>query len=285
MRAAQATVAALCLTITVVGGCADQSALVGTTGTQTTYLRPFADNASQTPRWMDIADNLYRTAFRGSYQYPAATAQLQYTTQQAPLQFAVSAPARALKPSFCYQMKLEGPSGEPWANSRTTNFENYQLGTNGRWWCDTCNAALDDAAVLQSGAHLGHLVKGYLYFDFVVAGQSGAAQQTSTVNSSYHVTWKASQRARGSSDGPVRTVTVVARKDGWAYDRTYRTTTVSLYGEREPGRPAPGTLALAPGLYEGVEFRLTEETFHATRPYGGNWRTVMVAPGLSFEVP
>jgi len=264
-------------------GCADQAARVDTSGAVTTFLQPFDDNANQTPRWMDIADNLYRSAFRTSYQYPTGVVQLQYTTQETPLRFTVTAPTHALKPSFCYQMKLEGPR-EAWANDPAANNENYQFGTNGRWWCDTCNAALTDNDVLQSSAHLGHFVKGYLYFDFLVSNKTGAVQQTSSANSSYHVTWKTSQRRRTSSDGPTRSMTVQAQKDGWAYDRNYRTTQVALYGEQEPGRPLSGLVALAPGAYAGVEFRLTEESFHSRQPYGGNWRTVMRAPGLAFQI-
>lgn len=272
-------------------GCGGSSLLPGGTGqaqmgtlaTETTYLRPFGDNPNQTPRWMDIADYLYSSVFRDTFEYPTSTVVLSYTTQEAPLRFTVSAPSHALKPNFCYQMKLEGPS-QPWSNESTgADFENYQLGSNGRWWCDTCDCPLTDQEI-ESGEHTGHRVKGYLYFDFLVTKKGGSAEQTSTANNSYHVTWKTRQRRPGPNDGPIGTYTVVANPDGWAYNRGHRTVNVGLYGEWEPGRPLPGQVALAPGTYEGVEFRLTEESFHSSRPYGGNWRTVLVASSLAFEI-
>ncbi|MBM3500579.1 MAG: hypothetical protein FJX74_18135 [Armatimonadetes bacterium] len=247
-------------------------------------LQPFPDNAGQTPRWMDIADNLYSSGFQGAYQYPASGVQLGYTTAQAPLQFTVTAGYHALKPSFCYQMKIEGPS-QAWSGDPVgADFENSQFGRNGRWWCDTCNAALTDADI-DSGAHNGHFVKGYLYFDFLVTAKDGSAQQTSPAANSYHVTWKTSQRTRGPNDGAVRSYVVAPKADRWAYTGKPAAKTVGLYGEWEPGRPPPGQVQLGSGFYEGVEFRLTEESFHSTKPKGGNWRTVMSASGLAFEIP
>jgi hypothetical protein len=244
-------------------------------------LHPFADDPNQKPRWMNIADYLYASSFRSTFRYPDNTVTLTYTTQEAPLRFTVRAPYRTLKPDFCYQMKIEGPR-QPWSNDPTgDDFVNYQLGSNGRWWCDSCNASLADG---QVAAHAGHYVKGYLYFDFLVTDRNGAAQQTATVSNSYHVTWKTSQRARAANDGRVRSCLVAGTKDGWAYDRNRRAVTVGLYGEWEPGRALPGTLALAPGSYGGVEFRLTEESFHSSNPHGGTWRTVMSAPNLSFVI-
>jgi CARDB len=271
----------------ILSGCGGSSPGPGTDrsfSTVTTYLQAFEDNPSQGPRWMDIADNFYSSAFENAFLYPDGLVQLTYTTAESPLRFGVIADPHELKPNFCYQMKLEGPQ-QAWTGSPTADFANWQFGFNGRWWCDTatCNKALTDDDVL-SGNHNGHLVKGFLYFDFLVTGKDGSVSQTSTANSSYHVTWKASQRSRGASDGPVRTYSVVARPDNWAYDRQYRTTNVGLYGEWEPYRPLPGQVALASGKYEGVQFRLTEETFHSHSPAGGNWRTVMVASGLSFEI-
>jgi len=250
---------------------------------ETTLLQPFDDNPNQAPRWMDIADYLYGSVFKSGFAYPSDTVVLGYTTQESPLRFSVKAPYRSLKPNFCYQMKIEGPPN-PWANDPTgSDFVNYQLGSKGRWWCDTCNLPLTDQDV-ASGAHLGHRVKGYLYFDFVVTDANGSVEQTSAAINSYHVTWKTSQRGPTAQDGSVRTYTVVANRDGWAYDRKHRVVKVGLYGEGEPGRPLPGQMALAAGTYVGVEFRLTEESFHSARPDGGNWRTVMAAPVPTFTI-
>jgi len=281
-----AAAGALFAMLVVIAGCGGVSGpgSLGDTSaaTETMPLLPFDDNATQTARWMNIADYLYSDAFQTSYTYPSGMVQLSYTTQEAPLRFSVSAPYRALKPSFCYQMKLEGPA-VPYGQSADSDFVNNELGFNGRWWCDDCNQPLTDADVL-SGTHDGHVVKGYLYFDYVVTEQDGSVQYTATTNSSYHVTWKTSQRSPAPNDGAVRTYSVVVGKDGWAYDRKRRTKEIGLYGEWEPGRPLPGQVALAPGIYQNVQFRLTEESFHSSHPSGGNWRTVMAATIDEFEI-
>jgi hypothetical protein len=271
--------------LSVLGGCGSGPGgwLDGNGAVVQTYLRPFTDNVSQTPRWMDIAENLYSTAFQASYRYPDGVVRLDYTTQESPLRFTVTAGSHALKPNFCYQMKIEGPA-KPWSGDPTgSDLVNHELGSNGRWWCDYCNRNLTTAEV-DSGAHLGHVVKGYLYFDFLVTQADGSIAQTSTANSSYHVTWKTSQRARTANDGPVRSCVVASAADKWGYGKRITTKTVGLYGEWEPDRALTGQVQLAPGLYEGVEFRLTEESFHSTKLKGGKWRTVMYAPDLSFQV-
>jgi hypothetical protein len=294
-KAAQVVSVLLCLVVIALGfgvfllaGCGSSVGSVGggrdvTSDWGLTYLLPFDDNPNQTPRWMDIADNLYSSGFQASYQYPANTVRLEYTTMETALQFAVKADPHALKPNFCYQMKIEGPPQSWSGEGEGSDLVNYQLGSNGRWWCDTCNRALSDAEVF-SGEHNGHQVKGYLYFDFLVTGPDGGVQQTSTANTSYHVTWRTSQRTPTANDGPVRTYTVVADPDGWAYDRHRRSKTIGVYGEWESGRALPGQVALAPGTYSGVQFRLTEESFHSANPNGGNWRTVMVADMPSFVI-
>jgi len=269
----------------ILAGCGASGPSSGTVGgqsTQTIRLQPFSDNANQTPRWRDIADYLYSNSFRNSFKYPG-TVLLSYTTQETPLRFTLSAPRHGLKPNFCYQMKLEGPS-QLWSNDpQGADFVNYQFGSHGRWWCDTGNRALTDTEV-ASGAHNGHVVKGYIYFDFAVTNRDGSAYQSSTVSNSYHVTWKTSQRSRTANDGPVRTSTVVATSDGWAYSGYNRSVNVGVYGEWEPGRPLPGSLALASGTYSGVQFRLTEESFHSTLSYGGNWRTALSASVPAFQI-
>jgi len=287
MRTIGAVCTALGLAVVISGlsgcGSAPGGPWDGSEAVVNTYLRPFADNPSQSPRWMDTADNLYSSAFQMTYAYPEGAVRLDYTTQETPLRFIVTAGRHALKPNFCYQMKIEGPAKQWGGDPTGSDLVNYQLGSSGRWWCDTCNKSLTDADV-SSGAHTGHLVKGYLYFDFLVTGADGSVEQTSAADSSYHVTWKTSQRGRTANDGVVRTYTVVAGSDGWAYDRSRRSKTIGLYGEWEPGRPLPGQVALAAGTYSGVQFRLTEESFHSSNPSGGNWRTVMVADMPDFEI-
>jgi len=250
------------------------------------FLEPFIDNDGQTPRWMDVADYLYSPAIQQvDTLYGAGLVQLSYTTLESPLKFTVSAPPQTLKPNFCYQMKLEGPSQAWVGDPDGADFANAQLGYNGRWWCDTCNQSLNDKTVkVHMRKH--HHVKGYLYFDFLVTDHEGKADYSAEVNNSYHVTWKTVQQAPAGNDGPVRWHEVIANKTeaGWAYDQDYPTTSVGVYGQWEPDRPLPGGVQLANGTYEGVEFRLTEESFHSTAPLGGNWRTVMRAGDLSFTI-
>ena len=264
----------------VLSGCG-ASSQVQPQGSYLVSLQPFSDSPSQTPRWMDIANNLYAAAFRSAFVYPSNIVQLSYTTAQAPLQFGVLAPVHALKPNFCYQMKLEGPPVAWASDPQGSDFTNWALGSNGRWWDDTDNMSLTDADL---SSHVGDIIRGYLYFDFLVTAKDGSVTQTSTVNNSYHVTWKTSQRPRTGNDGPLRACSVTARKDRWAYDRQGPAAVVKLYGEGEPGRPLPGQLALPAGSYSGVEFRLTEESFHSSSAYGGSWRTVMAAPVPIFTV-
>ncbi|MEI6501716.1 MAG: hypothetical protein WCP21_11915 [Armatimonadota bacterium] len=244
------------------------------TATQSVMLMPFTDSASQTPRWMDIADYLYAPTFAKSFLYPANSVKLTFSGSTG-LQFTISAPAHALKPNFCYQMKLEGPS-QAWSGDLTgADFTNWTLGHNGRWWNDTDNIPLTDAQIAD---HVGDKIKGYLYFDFIFTNKYGSVSQTSLVKNSYHVTWKTLQRTRTINDGPARLCSVQANKDGWAYNAKQPAKTINLYGEWEPGRAAPGTLTLPAGVYSGIEFRLTEESFHSTSTSGGAWRTVMTAP-------
>jgi len=244
-------------------------------------LAPYVDGASQTPRWMDLADTLYSAVFRSTYAYPADTVQLSLNSDAAGLSFGISAPAHALKPNFCYQMKIEGPSV---VSSPQTglDFVNASLGYNGRWWDDTQNIALTDA---QIQSHLGDTIKGYLYFDFIVTNADGSINATVPVKNSFHVTFKSTQQRRTANDGPLRTFAVVAAKGGWGYDvRKTTSKSVKLFGQWEPGRALPGTLRLPAGSYTGVEFRLTEESFHAKTPDGGNWRTVMNAALPAFAL-
>ncbi len=248
------------------------------------YLTPFDDAASQDPRWLDVGDNSYAiTGTFESFSYPPDTVLLRYTTQETPLAFTVEAPTHALKPNFCYQIKLEGPS-KPWEGDPSgDDFVNAQLGYNGRWWCDTCNASLDDNTV-NTHMRRSHYVKGYLLFGFIVTDADGSVNQTVVVDSSYHVIWKSSQRSRGANDGPITVVSRIIAPDGWAYDAAC-SIDEQLYAEREPNRPLPSDLVLADGAYSGVQLRLTEESFHSTNPLlGGEWRTVLVADNLGFVI-
>jgi hypothetical protein len=231
---------------------------------------------------MDDANNLFSAAFHSAFRYRSNSVQLTCTTAKTTLRFGVVAPAHALKPNFCYQMKLEGPSvAWPAISPQTRDFTNWALGSNGRWWDDTKNIPLTDD---QLNSCAGDLVRGYLYFDFLVTAKDGSVNYTSTVNNSYHVAFTPSQQAQTVNDGPLRTRTVAAVADGWAYGKTHPIVVVTLYGQGEPDRPLPGSLSLPTGNYSRVRFRLTEESLHSTSTYGGNWDTVMVAGVPNFTI-
>lgn len=245
------------------------------------YLQPHEDDPRLRPRWRDVADYPYPERFRTSFRYVPDTVELRYTTTH-PLQFTVTAPAHSLKPNFCYQMKLWGPL-VPWpADPQATNFANWALGTRGRWSDGVNNLLIKDADLAQ---HVGRTMHGYLYFDYFVTAPDGSVQYTGRVDSSYHVTWKTSQRAPSGRDGPLRTFPVVTRGYRWAYDRAFPQVDAHLFGEAEPYRPAPGRLVLPAGTYRGVQFVLTEESFHSRREDGGVWRTVLQASLPEFTLP
>ncbi len=249
---------------------------------QSIYLQPLQDDPSLRPRWRDVADYPYAESFRSGFSYAADTVELRYTTGGGPLQFTVSAPARSLKPNFCYQMKLWGPLA-PWpADPQASNFTNWALGTSGRWSDGLSNLLFRNADL---GAHVGERMRGYLYFDFFVTSPDGSAAHTATLDNSFHVTWKTSQREKTNRDGPTRTYPVAAWPDGWAYDRRYPRVKAYTYGEGEPRRPRPGKLALPAGSYREVEFVLTEESFHSRLADGGCWRTVLAARLPALVVP
>ena len=257
----------------------------GSNATQTAILHPYGDTTAMGQRWLDIADYLYSAAFPGSFQYPDNAVTVTYTPSHSIPQFTVTAPAHALKPNFCYQMKLVGPlatltSSDP----HTLGATNYALGSSGRWWSETAQWNVADA---DMASHVNDQMNGYLYFEFFVTAADGSVNFTSGTTNSFHVTWKSSQitdHPHGANDGPVRQFTVTPAV-GWAYDAAQTAAQVGLFGEWEPTRTLPGHMALPVGSYSGVEFRLTEESYHSTdATNGGRWWTAMASDPLSFDV-
>ena len=263
------------------GGSAPAGSGTGSNATLTAVLHPFGDTSAMGQRWMDIADYLYSSAFQGAFQYADNTVTVTYTPSHSIPQFTVDAPAHALKPNFCYQMKLVGPAEIlPAADPHTFSPTTYALGSHGRWWCETGSWNVADA---DMASHVGHTLRGYLYIEFFVTTADGSAHFTSGTTNSYHVTWKSSQRVHNTNDGPARQLTITPAV-GWAYDVAQAPTQIGLYGEWEPTRTLPGQMSLPVGSYSGVEFRLTEESFHSSSLSGGTWWTAMATDPLSFEV-
>ncbi|MGC9318051.1 MAG: carboxypeptidase regulatory-like domain-containing protein [Armatimonadota bacterium] len=249
-----------------------------------------------TPRWMDIADQSYSDDFASQFSYGS---QVSVTYEDSASTLAGTLTATGLKPWFAYQMKLVGTEGikgtDEAANDTVESWSSYQLGTVGRWWCDTCGWNLSDAEV-QQHVDDGHTVVGYLLFDWFVTDASGYATHDFALDSSFHVLWKDSQRRRRPQDSPPVNYQVV--RDTYAYPSEVVGTRdkVTIYAEWEQGRPKPGDVQLAAGDYV-VSFNLTEETFHnvppdlasdfpwgyTNYPDGGFWAKVL-GGNLSFAV-
>ncbi|MBM2832733.1 MAG: hypothetical protein HW414_1785, partial [Dehalococcoidia bacterium] len=121
---------------------------------------------------------------------------------------------------------------------------------------------------------------GYMVFDYFITDGSGNAQLDFAASSSYHVLWKTSQRAPGSSDGPTRTVTFDPALSA-AYDINYGSQTVGIFGEWE--RLPVGGVYPGGGDYY-CRIILTEESFHGSGgALAGNWAAAMGA-FISFRV-
>jgi hypothetical protein len=263
---------------------------------------PLADIDSGQPspsgnyRWMDVADRLYSTSYRESYDYTQADVELQFFPLQSV--FRGYLVAANLKPHFAYQVKLSGIPGTP---------SNEWIGLTGRWWQEEWNGSAwangqnlnnkgdgsspnpnDDAYfsrrdILDPTSPSGKRYRytGYLPFDYVITDETGATLLALEQSSSYHVLWKTTQRSPTAQDGPPETTTFdVSLPDPVsAYDVDYPEVTVTIFGEWE--RLPPGGVMLPPGLYE-AEFILTEESFHGGALAGG-WAAAM-GVSIVFEI-
>jgi len=248
------------------------------------------DDANQ--RWRDVATNPFAATVKNLLYYNQANVTVTYADSAGTFQGTIV--ATNLKPNFAYQIKLmgkpthSGGTAEDWANE--------QLGYNGRWWVDE----YDNSGVWVSGwnstdteyaywknlnftdgSHV-YVFQGYMLFDYIVTDVAGKATKPFSLDSSFHVLWKTSQRRRKANDSTPRTYTIVAAANAW-YLQDYKQTDVSIYAEWEPGRPLPGKVRLPNGDYN-VRLLLTEESFHETADGSGYWATVMCYDALAFKV-
>jgi len=290
-----------------------------------TLLREFSPypygDATRYFRYRDVLD---RRFFRwGTDEYSAdGTYDNWYETPEDPLfplvkqslaggaTLAGTITADGLKPYFAYQVKLEGQSTEPRLSARgkprlydlndPINWANEQIGSLGRWWCNTCAAeegGLPNVTDAQLNLHRGHVILGYMLFDFFVTDADGKVAgyteggttvpggiMNVNLDSSFHVLWKSpgvGQRAWTSADGPKRIYSV-----GEA--------SCTVYAEQESGRPRPGTATLPDGAY-ACRLLLTEESFHndpdnvvswgvTEYPDGGFWVHALAEETLEFTI-
>ena len=253
-------------------------------------------------RWMDVADQLYATTYNDTYDYTAATVQVDYFTDATTLHGALT--AANLKPNFAYQFKLAGDPGvDPVGNER--------VGLTGRWWQeqwdngagawtngqnlndkgtgaspnpnDVTYFARRDIADSNSPTGRKYRYTSYRVLDYFITDAQGAASLSFAADSSYHVLWKTSQHARSSQDGPLLSTTfeVTLPDPVGAYDAAQAKTTVEIFGEWE--RLPVGGIGLDVGSYE-VEFFLTEESFHGSGLAGG-WAAAMGATATFIITP
>ncbi len=244
-------------------------------------------------RWLDVADQLYSTSYRTSYDYTQANVDVTYAAIGNTLHGTLN--AINLKPNFAYQLKLVGTgSGTPDEDA------NEHIGYTGRWWREewdgtawTSGTNSNDADYnthhtdldLMGGSPTGLKYKftGYLLFDYFTTDENGDAQLNFEADSSYHVLWKPppapatySQHARTADDGPLKISTFDADLSA-AYDDIvgddYPSQTVGIYGEWER-LPVGGKYL--PSADYSAQMILTEESFHGSgASHVGNWAAAM----------
>jgi hypothetical protein len=226
-------------------------------------------------RWMDIADNLYSSAYQGSFNYAQSSVIVSYKNTSG--SFSGTLTATGLKPNFAYQMKLVG-------DPEMDNWSNEQLGYAGRWWRVQPNPGNSDDTDYESNKDdPNYIYQGYLLFDFFSTDQQGNATVNFIVNSSYHVLWATNDSTgtgTGHKDPGTNDSTVIYYDfsaspaiNSAAYSTDYGSAHVGVFAEYEPGRALPGQLSLAMGEYQ-FTFILTEESFHQNG-LGGGWATVL----------
>jgi len=236
-------------------------------------------------RWLDIADQLYSDAYRTSYDYTQADVEAAYATVGSTLHGTLT--ATNLKPNFAYQVKLVG-HGTDFYNP-DLDAVNERIGYTGRWWRENWDDSTsawtngqnsDDADYLAkrdisdatSPTGLKYKFTGYLVFDYFITDENGDALLDFEADSSYHVLWKTTQRPHTTNDGPIKTWTFDPDTSSPAYDFDYGEQTVSIYGEVE--RTPVGGKYLPSGDYS-AQMILTEESFHGSGTYAGNWAAAM----------
>jgi len=244
-------------------------------------------------RWRDIEGQLYGASFRSSFLYGSSgSVVVEWVDGNQILTGTLT--ATSVKPNFAYQMKLVGrapitsATAPPDPETNAEGWASWQLGTHGRWWDQTDQWNLSDAE-LPGALAAGHDVVRYLVMGFFVTDRDGNATQPFLLDSSYHVLWRTDQWTPTSGDSAVVNHPIWRGLWGYLEDPPVEGSTVGIYAEGEPDRPAPGTLAMPYGVYP-ITFNITEESFHdnmgyptITLPYGGFWGQVLQGD-LTFQM-
>ncbi len=257
----------------------------------TLQMLPFADQwAASKPRWRDIADALFSSAFQTTYDSAASPSlTLRYDPTPSGPYLVGEVEGTNLKPNFCYQLKLLGRPGTTtnglWRDGSADMRSNLTLLKAGRWWNykteDPAFTTTNDTSVSKSSDYKAGWVPGYVYFGCFVTDEHGTTGGPVAIqsNRSYHVTWKTGQSGTRSE---VKGTYLVSQTSSYAYDfDSAEPQPVELWFEKEPDDPM--VLALPRGTYNTV-LMVTEESFHSN-DLGGYWRTVLVSDWPTLSSP
>jgi lysophospholipase L1-like esterase len=242
-------------------------------------------------RWIDVAEQSYSAQYQSTYDYLNADVKVRYNYVGKTL--AGELIAKNLKPNFAYQLELVGDPGTA-ANER--------LGLAGRWWQEEWDGNewingqnLDDKGdgsfpnpnddtYFANKNNPNYRYTGHLSFDYFITNEAGNARLTFETDSSYHVLWRPSQRARTGDDGLLKTSVFDADSSSAYFDSggdDYPNQTVSVYGEWE--RLPIGGVSPQLGDYS-ARIILTEESFpNSVDPLAGDWASALGAD-LQFKI-
>jgi hypothetical protein len=257
---------------------------IGSVRVATVTLVNYGPNSAY--RWLDVADQPYSTAYQNTYSYDNANVQVTYNTVGRQLSGTLT--AINLKPNFAYQLKLQA---EPTHQFGDTHYGTNELvGLAGRWWQqewqggswtsgwnlnnkgdgsspnpnDNTYYARRDIPDDIGGSPTGlkYQYTAYRVFEYFITNENGSAMVDYTINNSYHVLWKTSQRSPGPDDGPAVTHTFdVDPRTHSQYDADYGPKAVGIFAEWE--RLPKNGVGLLPGDY-ACDMLLTEESFHGS---------------------
>lgn len=272
------------VTLELVGGHAALSAPPGSTKASV-RLMPFRDPFPRAqPRFWDIADRPYSTAFRRSFSYARSRVVLRYDRVMASKYFRGSVSARGLKPNFAYQMKLCGKPRDGSRGWKTwgDDLSNERIGRAARWWNDTeqrnANDRDFDDYYRSTLPSLRHSIYGYHFLGDFITDERGEAEVEIEGRHSYHITWQDKQF--GAKDVVAGTWSAGSTATPYyGYGERVEPLLVKLWYEWEVGRDQQ--VELPTGIYN-CRFLLTEETFHnyqggTNEDAGGYWPTVLAS--------
>jgi hypothetical protein len=235
-------------------------------------------------RYKDIGGQPYALSFANTYSYTTAHVVISFDTPGVNwLEGKVT--ATGLKPNFAYQIKLVGnPSKGSGSGLTYDDATNEIIGYMGRWWRIRPNPAnSNDTDYNSHKDDPTYAFEGYVLIAFFITDDRGNADVRFAGRNSFHVLWRTDQRQAAANDGPPVAWTVPATAGNSFYDTSVAARNYELYGEWEPTRALPGTLEMPQWRYVARVF-LTEESFHDSGTYAGQWAVAMAAP-VEFDLP